>query len=93
VLLVLLGACGFFVLGAYGGVNVVLASFYPDHLRAIGIGWAKSIGRVGTVIAPVLIGLGLSAGIGETTVMSLFALPAIVAVVSLAVIASIARAS
>jgi MFS family permease len=92
-LLVLLGACGFFVLGAYGGVNVVLASFYPDHLRAIGIGWAKSIGRVGTVIAPVLIGLGLSAGIGETTVMSLFALPAIVAVVSLAVIASIARAS
>jgi MFS transporter, AAHS family, 4-hydroxybenzoate transporter len=93
VLLVLLGACGFFVLGAYGGVNVVLASFYPDHLRAIGIGWAKSIGRVGTVIAPVLIGLGLSAGIGETTVMSLFALPAIVAVVSLAVIASLARAS
>jgi MFS family permease len=92
-LLALLGACGFFVLGAYGGVNVVLASFYPEHLRAIGIGWAKSVGRVGTVIAPVLIGLGLSAGVAETTVMSLFALPAVVAVLSLVAIAAVARSS
>lgn len=91
VLLVLLGACGFFVLGAYGGVNVVLASFYPEALRAVGIGWAKSVGRIGTVIAPVLIGIGLSAGIAETTVMSLFALPALVAAGSLGVIALSAR--
>jgi MFS family permease len=91
VLLALLGACGFFVLGAYGGVNVVLASFYPESLRAVGIGWAKSVGRIGTVIAPVLIGIGLSAGIAETTVMSLFALPALVAAGSLAAIALSAR--
>jgi MFS family permease len=87
VLMVLLAACGFFVLGSYGGVNVVLASFYPDYLRAIGIGWTKSVGRIGTLVAPVLIGLGLSAGINETTVMSLFALPALLAVISLGVIA------
>ena len=91
VLLALLGACGFFVLGAYGGVNVVLASFYPESLRAVGIGWAKSVGRIGTVIAPVLIGIALSAGIAETTVMSLFALPALVAAGSLAVIAVTSR--
>jgi AAHS family 4-hydroxybenzoate transporter-like MFS transporter len=90
-LLVLLGACGFFVLGAYGGVNVVLASFYPDSLRAVGIGWAKSVGRIGTVIAPVLIGIALSSGIAEATVMSLFALPALVAAGSLALIALSAR--
>jgi MFS family permease len=92
-LLVLLGACGFFVLGAYGGVNVVLASFYPEALRAVGIGWAKSVGRIGTVIAPVLIGIALSAGVAETTVMSLFALPALVAAGSLAVIALSARSA
>jgi AAHS family 4-hydroxybenzoate transporter-like MFS transporter len=86
-LMVLLAVCGFFVLGAYGGVNVVLASFYPGYLRAAGIGWTKSVGRVGTLVAPVLIGLGLSAGINETTVMSFFALPALLAVVSLGVIA------
>jgi len=82
-LMVLLATCGFFTLGAYGGVNVVLAGFYPDALRALGIGWTKSIGRVGTLIAPVLIGLGLTSGIAETTVMSLFALPAAVAALSL----------
>jgi MFS transporter, AAHS family, 4-hydroxybenzoate transporter len=85
-LMVLLVLCGFFTLGAYGGVNVVLASFYPDALRALGIGWTKSVGRVGTLIAPVLIGLALSAGIAETTVMSLFAVPAAVAALSLLLI-------
>ena len=86
-LMALLAACGFLVLGAYGGVNVVLASFYPDDLRAHGIGWAKSVGRLGTVIAPVLIGWGLSAGITEASIMSLFAVPALVAAASLVVIA------
>jgi MFS transporter, AAHS family, 4-hydroxybenzoate transporter len=87
VLLVLLAVCGFFVLGAYGGINVVLASFYPAHLRAAGIGWTKSVGRIGTLVAPVAIGAGLSAGMPETTIMSMFAVPALLAVVSLAVIA------
>jgi MFS transporter, AAHS family, 4-hydroxybenzoate transporter len=90
-LMLLLAACGFFTLGAYGGVNVVLASFYPDALRALGIGWSKSVGRGGTVIAPVLIGFGLSAGMAETTVMSLFAVPAIVAALSLIAIATVVR--
>jgi MFS family permease len=86
-LLALLGACGFFVLGAYGGVNVVLADSYPEHLRATGIGWAKSVGRIGTVIAPILIGFGLSAGATGATIMSWFALPASLAVLSLIVLA------
>jgi MFS family permease len=85
-LTVLLGAAGFFSLGAYGGVNVVLAAFYPDALRATGIGWAKSIGRLGTVIAPILIGLALSAGVPGTSVMSLFAIPAVLAALALAAI-------
>jgi MFS family permease len=86
-LMTLLVVCGFFILGAYGGINVVLASFYPGPLRAAGIGWTKSVGRVGTLITPVLIGAGLSAGMAETTIMSLFAIPAVVSVLSLVVIA------
>jgi MFS family permease len=90
-LMALLVTCGFFILGAYGGVNVVLASFYPDDLRAVGIGWTKSVGRVGTLVAPILIGAGLSAGIAETTIMSLFALPAALSVLSLVVLANFTR--
>ena len=80
--MVLLGAAG----GAYGGVNVVLAGFYPDALRATGIGWAKSVDRLGTVIAPILIGFALAAGMSSTFVMSLFALPAVLAGMALVVI-------
>jgi MFS family permease len=85
-LTVLLGAAGFFSLGASGGVNVVLAGFYPDALRATGIGWAKSVGRLGTVIAPILIGLALSAGIAGPLIMSLFAIPALLAALALVAI-------
>jgi MFS family permease len=86
VLLALLGASGFFVLGAYGGINVVLATFYVEGLRATGIGWAKSIGRIGTVVAPVLIGSALTLGMAQTTIMSLFAVPAALSVLCLLVI-------
>ncbi len=87
-LMTMLAACGFFVLGAYGGINVVLATFYPASLRAPGIGWSKSVGRIGTLIAPVLIGVALGAGIAETSIMSLFAVPALVAMGTLIVIAT-----
>ena len=86
-LVVLLAVSGFFVLGAYAGVNVVLANFYPHALRAIGIGWTKSVGRIGTVVAPILIGLGLGAGMKETLIMSLFAVPAALSVMALVVLA------
>lgn len=91
VLMMLLALCGFFVLGAYGGINVVLATYYPSGLRATGIGWAKSIGRIGTLIAPVLIGSALTAGIDETVIMSLFSLPAALSVAFLAIIAISAK--
>ena len=81
----MLALCGFFALGAYGGVNVILASFYPYRLRSTGIGWAKSIGRIGTVAAPVLIGFQLQAGIAETTVLASFAAPAVLAAIALLV--------
>lgn len=79
----MLALCGFFALGAYGGVNVILASFYPPRLRSTGIGWAKSIGRIGTVAAPILIGFQLQAGIAETTVLASFAAPALLAAIAL----------
>jgi MFS transporter, AAHS family, 4-hydroxybenzoate transporter len=86
VLLGLLVAGGFFFLGAYGGINVVLASYYPEALSAIGIGLTKSVSRIGTIVAPILIGLALDAGMMPAAVMSLFAAPAVVAVGTLLVI-------
>jgi len=81
----MLALSGFFALGAYGGVNVVLAGFYPYRLRSTGIGWAKSVGRIGTIAAPMLIGFGLKAGVPETSILSSFAVPAMLSAVALIV--------
>lgn len=85
-LLALLATCGFFMLGAYGGINVVLASYYPTALRAIGVGWAKSVGRIGTVLPPIAIGYGLSQGMKAEAIVSLFALPAFLVMLALMLI-------
>jgi len=91
-LLTLLSVAGFCSLGAYTGVNVVLADFYPDALRAVGVGWTKSVSRIGTVVAPILIGLGLSAGVRETVIMSLFVIPAGVTLLAVLIIGAAMRA-
>jgi MFS transporter, AAHS family, 4-hydroxybenzoate transporter len=77
VLLAMLATCGFFMLGAYGGINVVLAACYPPSLRAVGVGWTKSVSRLGTVLPPVAIGYAMSAGVDAGNLVSLSAVPAI----------------
>jgi len=75
-LLILLATTGFFILGGYAGVNVVLVSYYPAELRGLGAGWAKSVGRVINISTPVLIGIALARGAAEQDLLSMFALPA-----------------
>ena len=85
-LLAMLATCGFFMLGAYGGLNVVLASYYPVDLRAVGIGWTKSISRLGTILPPFAIGIAVSQGMKAATIVSAFAVPAVLIVAALALI-------
>jgi MFS transporter, AAHS family, 4-hydroxybenzoate transporter len=85
-LLVALATCGFFMLGGYGGLNVVLAGYYPADLRAVGIGWTKSVSRLGTVLPPVVIGFALSEGIRSETIVAAFAVPAVLIMVALLLI-------
>jgi nitrate/nitrite transporter NarK len=86
-LLALLATCGFFMLGAYGGINVVLAGYYPAALRAVGVGWAKSVGRLGTILPPIAIGYGLAHGMQAEAIVSLFAAPALLIATALVLLA------
>jgi MFS transporter, AAHS family, 4-hydroxybenzoate transporter len=45
---------GFFVLGTQSGINVIGALVYPTSLRANGSGWELGIGRVGSIIGPLV---------------------------------------
>jgi len=59
-LALLLGVCfvaGFCVLGIQSGINVAGAMIYPTSLRANGSGWELGIGRIGSIVGPILGGL------------------------------------
>ena len=53
-LLVATFVAGFCVLGVQTGINVAGALVYPTSLRANGSGWELGIGRVGSIVGPLL---------------------------------------
>jgi AAHS family 4-hydroxybenzoate transporter-like MFS transporter len=45
---------GFCVLGIQTGINVVGALVYPTSLRANGSGWQLGVGRIGSIVGPLV---------------------------------------
>ena len=45
---------GLLVLGIQSGINVVGAMIYPTSLRANGSGWQLGIGRIGSIVGPLV---------------------------------------
>jgi len=52
-------ALGFMVQGAQGGLSAVAATFYPTSIRSTGIGWCLGIGRIGSIVGPMIGGFML----------------------------------
>jgi AAHS family 4-hydroxybenzoate transporter-like MFS transporter len=57
VLLGIMFCAGFGVLGLQISLNVTAALIYPTSLRANGSGWAQGIGRVGSIMGPLIGGI------------------------------------
>ncbi len=73
---------GFCVLGGQTGLNVGAALIYPTAIRANGSGWAFGVGRLGSIVGPVLGGFLIA---GHLSVQSLYlvaSLPYLVAFVA-----------
>jgi AAHS family 4-hydroxybenzoate transporter-like MFS transporter len=54
-------AAGFCIVGGQIAANALAAGFYPTSVRATGVGWALGIGRVGSIVGPLIGGALLSA--------------------------------
>jgi MFS transporter, AAHS family, 4-hydroxybenzoate transporter len=54
VIVFLAGAC---VLGGQVGLNAVSGIVYPTYIRSTGTGWAFGVGRIGSILGPVLGGI------------------------------------
>ncbi|HET6838762.1 MAG TPA: MFS transporter, partial [Bradyrhizobium sp.] len=45
---------GFCIVGGQIAANALAATFYPTSVRATGVGWALGIGRVGSIVGPLV---------------------------------------
>ncbi|HTO61350.1 MAG TPA: aromatic acid/H+ symport family MFS transporter, partial [Bradyrhizobium sp.] len=55
------------------------ATYYPTDIRSTGVGWALGIGRVGSIVGPLVGGMMLSRQVGAETLFLAAAVPALFA--------------
>jgi MFS transporter, AAHS family, 4-hydroxybenzoate transporter len=68
--------------GVIGGQivsNALTADYYPTAIRSTGVGWALGVGRVGSILGPILGGVLLSYGGGERRVFWAATVPVLIA--------------
>jgi MFS transporter, AAHS family, 4-hydroxybenzoate transporter len=73
---------GFGVVGAQIGANALTATFYPTFIRSTGVGWALGIGRIGSIIGPLLGGMMLALQWHIPSIFFAGAVPVLIAAVA-----------
>jgi MFS transporter, putative metabolite:H+ symporter len=68
--------------GVYGATSVYVGELHPTRLRATAVGWFFGIGRIGSFLAPSVVGLMLANGLGHY-VLHTFALSFLMAAIAL----------
>jgi AAHS family 4-hydroxybenzoate transporter-like MFS transporter len=51
---------GFCIVGGQNSSNALSAALYPTSVRATGVGWALGVGRIGSIVGPLIGGILLS---------------------------------
>lgn len=72
---------GFCVVGAQIGCNAIAATYYPTFIRSTGVGWALGVGRIGSIVGPVLGGYLLALQWQISTIFIAGAVPQLCAAV------------
>jgi AAHS family 4-hydroxybenzoate transporter-like MFS transporter len=67
------------IVGSQIGLNALCAQLYPTSIRATGIGWALGIGRIGSIIGPLLGGVFLGWNWKMQMILLASAVPALIA--------------
>ncbi len=72
-------ATGFCIVGGQTAANALAATFYPTSIRSTGVGWCLGIGRVGSVIGPLIGGALLALHWGTQSLFTAATVPALLA--------------
>jgi AAHS family 4-hydroxybenzoate transporter-like MFS transporter len=78
-IMILVFFSGFFVVGSQFCINALAASVYPTAVRSTGVGWALGIGRIGSIVGPVIGGIILSLKWSMMAIFLASAVPALIA--------------
>lgn len=77
-LLLCVVVAGFCVVGGQPAVNALAGTYYPTTLRSTGIGWALGIGRIGSVLGPVIGGQLIALQWTNSALFMAAAVPAVI---------------
>ena len=66
-------AMSFFNLGAWGVIYTYTPEQYPTAMRALGSGCAAGFGRIGGMIAPLLVGVMIASALPMSSIFMMFA--------------------
>lgn len=72
----------FFNLGACGALYAYTPEQYPTAIRATGTGMAASIGRVGGILGPLMVGYLVAVNASISLIFSLFCISILIAVLA-----------
>lgn len=84
---------GIGIIGGQNASHALSAEFYPTHMRSTGVGWALGIGRIGSIVGPVVGGLLLAQNTPMRDVFWAAVIPAMMASLAAAVIATRRRST
>jgi AAHS family 4-hydroxybenzoate transporter-like MFS transporter len=79
---------GIGIIGGQNASHALSSEFYPTRIRSTGVGWALGIGRIGSIVGPVVGGLLLSQNTGLRDVFWAAVIPAAIATLAAAALAS-----
>jgi putative MFS transporter len=76
-----IAAVGWVNPGVFGATGIYVSELHPTALRATAVGWFFGIGRIGSFLAPFVVGLMLQYGLGAY-VLHTFALTFLIAAIA-----------
>lgn len=53
-LVMVVSITGLCIVGGQPAVNAMAAIYYPTALRSTGVGWSLGVGRIGSILGPVI---------------------------------------
>jgi AAHS family 4-hydroxybenzoate transporter-like MFS transporter len=89
VLALTIACAGLGIIGGQNASHALTAEFYPTRIRSTGVGWALGIGRIGSMVGPLLGGRLLARGTAIGQVFWAAAVPAVIAAAAAASVASV----